>query len=135
MRERVRIAQALHGRGYNCCQAVLCAYADTDDIDEKTLFKIGEGFGAGMGNMNGICGALSAAIIIAGLRISAGEIALPPTKAETYEISALINESFKEKVGSLRCRDIKGTDTGVPLRSCSGCIEDAVNIIDEVLFG
>lgn len=37
--------------GCNCCQAVLCAFADQLDIDETILKQLGAAFGMGMGGM------------------------------------------------------------------------------------
>ena len=41
-----RVAKALenHKKGYNCAQAVACAYADLFGVDEKTAFRMTEGF-------------------------------------------------------------------------------------------
>ena len=44
-------ALELHAKGYNCAQAVACAFSDQVDMDEDQLFKVMEGFGAGMGGM------------------------------------------------------------------------------------
>ena len=49
MSSRVERALENHKKGMNCCQAVVCAFADAVDTDEKLLFMAGEGFGAGMG--------------------------------------------------------------------------------------
>ena len=46
-------ALELHAKGYNCAQAVACAFSDQVDMDEDQLFKVMEGFGAGMGGMHG----------------------------------------------------------------------------------
>ena len=51
MSSRVEKALENHGKGYNCCQAVACAYADLVEVDENLIFAAGEGFGAGMGGM------------------------------------------------------------------------------------
>ena len=40
-------AVELHKKGYNCAQAVACAYCDLVDIDEKTALRATEAFGAG----------------------------------------------------------------------------------------
>ena len=53
--------------GCNCCQAVLCAFADQLDIDETILKQLGAAFGMGMGGMEGNCGALIAAQMILGM--------------------------------------------------------------------
>ena len=57
-------ALQLHNQGNNCCQSVCLAFAEKLNIDEDILFKISEGFGAGMGNLQGICGALSLQVYI-----------------------------------------------------------------------
>lgn len=102
-------------------------------MDEETLFKAGEAFGLGMGGMEGTCGAVSGAVMLAGFKNSDGQLNDPKTKAETYKLSREIVRRFEEKNGSLICRDLKGIDTGTVLRTCPGCIEDAVEIVQEVL--
>ena len=67
MSSRVEKALENHGKGYNCCQAVACAYADLVGVDENLIFAAGEGFGAGMGGMQCTCGAVSGACMVAGL--------------------------------------------------------------------
>ena len=39
--DRVALAMAYHDRGFNCAQAVACAYCDKAGIDEKTMFQHG----------------------------------------------------------------------------------------------
>ena len=127
------LAINLHDKKYNCAQAVACAFADEVGIDMQTLFKACEGFGLGMGCMNGTCGAISGAVMLAGFKNSDGNIDNPGTKASTYQIAKTILEKFEEKNKATRCRDLKGVDNGIVLRSCPGCIEDAVEIVQEVL--
>lgn len=126
-------AARLHGNGYNCCQAVLLTFCDELGVDPVTAFKIGEGFGLGMGGMENTCGALSGAIMLAGLKNSDGNLDHPKTKAGTYRISRELTEAFKEKTGALVCRDLKGIDTGKVLCSCPKCIDSAVQIVEEIL--
>jgi C_GCAxxG_C_C family probable redox protein len=130
-----RIAKAIenHNKNYNCCQAVACAYCDLLGVDEETIFKAGEAFGLGMGGMDGTCGAISGAVLLAGLKNSTANLDQPNSKAATYKLSAAIVKAFKEKNGAVACRDIKGVDTGKVLRSCPGCIEDAARIAEEIL--
>lgn len=126
-------AARLHGNGYNCCQAVLLTFCDELGVDPVTAFKIGEGFGLGMGGMENTCGALSGAIMLAGLKNSDGDLDHPKTKAGTYRVSRELTEAFKEKTGALVCRDLKGIDTGKVLCSCPKCIDSAVQIVEEIL--
>lgn len=52
---------------HNCTQAVVCTYHDYTGIDEDTLKNVGNAFAAGMGNMEGTCGALVGAGVVLGL--------------------------------------------------------------------
>ena len=44
-----------------------------------------------------------------------------------------LTEKFQKKNGSVICHEIKGVDTGKVLRSCDGCIADAVEFLQEYL--
>ena len=127
------LAIALHDKGYNCAQAVICAFKDELGMDEEILFKATEGFGLGMGCMNGTCGAVSGAVMAAGFKNSTANFDGPKSKMDTYKLSRAILEAFEQKNGSTTCRDLKGVDTGTILRSCPGCIEDAVDLVEKVL--
>ena len=59
-----------------------------------------EGFGAGMGDMERTCGALSGAVMLAGLKRSDGDLEAPKTKGKTYQLSKEITKLFAEKCGS-----------------------------------
>lgn len=49
METRVDKVAEKHKSGYNCAQAVACAYCDLVGIDEETMFRLTEGLGLGMG--------------------------------------------------------------------------------------
>lgn len=120
-------------KGYNCAQAVACVLADKVGVDEETMFKAAEGFGAGMGGMECACGAVSGAVLAAGFKSSSADLANPNSKAATQALSKQIVAEFIEKNQAVNCKDIKGVETGKVLRSCPGCIEDAVEIAEKVL--
>lgn len=134
MSSRTEQAAERHARGYNCAQAVACAYADLVGIDETTLFRATEGLGLGMGSMDGTCGALSGACVLAGLVNSTGDIEHPSSKKSTYALSRQMVQRFLDANGTCVCRELKGVDTGVVVRSCPGCVEDAARIVEDVLF-
>ena len=133
MSSRVEKALENHGKGYNCCQAVACAYADLVGVDENLIFAAGEGFGAGMGGMQCTCVAVSGACMVAGLLKSSRNTKEPVTKGATYRVSREIVQKFGEKNGSVVCKDLKGIGTGKILRSCDGCIKDAAQILEQVM--
>ena len=130
---RTEIAIKLHEQGYNCAQAVACAFSDILPLEADGLFRVAEGFGGGMGNNESVCGAVSGAVMIAGL-ISSNGMENPTNKKATYELSSKLTEEFKEKNGSVICRELKSGNNGAALRSCPGCIEDAVLLAEKIIF-
>lgn len=132
--ERVAEIKDKHTRGYNCAQIVLCSYAEELGIDEETLFRISEGFGAGMGGMMQTCGAVTAMFMALGLANSSGDLQACDTKQQTMKKVRELAAEFEKKNGSIVCRELKGIDTGKVLRSCDGCIEDGIRILGEYLL-
>lgn len=135
MESRVSNTIEKHKQGYNCAQAVACTYCDLLGFEEETVFRMSEGFGAGMGGMSATCGAVSGAVLLAGLKSSDGELEAPKTKGKTYQFSKEIVNRFEEKCGSTICKELKGIGTGTPMHSCTDCIQDAAKIVENVLFG
>ena len=133
MSDRIAKALANHDKNFNCCQSVACAYCDLVGVDEETMFKAAEAFGLGMGGMEGTCGAIAGAVLLAGFKNSSANLEHPDSKGQTYKLSAAIVKEFLEKNGATACRDLKGRDTGVILRTCPGCIEDAAAIAEKIL--
>lgn len=123
----------LHDKGFNCAQAVACAFAEKIGMPEETLFAACEGFGLGMGGMAATCGAVSGAVMLAGLKNSCKNLEQPSSKADTYKLTREITKTFLEKNGSLTCGELKGVTTGKVLRSCPDCIRDAVEIAEDIL--
>lgn len=132
MSEAVNKALGYHKKGYNCAQAVACAFADRLGRNEKEVFEIMEAFGFGMGTM-GTCGAVSAMAAVVGMVESDGALDDPKTKKNSYKVMKELTGKFMEKNKSVTCREIKGVDTGTVLRSCNGCIQDAAEIVEEYL--
>lgn len=133
MSEAVKKALENHDKGYNCAQAVACAFCERIGRDEKQVFEIMEAFGLGMGGMNATCGAVSGMAAVVGMTQSDGALDAPGTKKQCYKAAKALTKKFVEKNGSLVCREIKGIDTGTVLRSCNGCIEDAALLTEEFL--
>lgn len=132
--DRAERADVLHRQGYNCAQAAACVFADAVGMDEATLYRVTEGFGAGMGTGRGICGAVSGTAVIAGLLNSDGNIAdAGKTKAATTRLAGTIQRKFTEQAQALICREIKTGNNGQMFTSCTDCIKIAVRTAEEVL--
>lgn len=101
--DRVEKAGELFEEGYNCCQAVFCAYSDLFGLDFETSLKLSSGFGGGFGRMREVCGAFSAVTMLSGLkRESAGT----EDKADIYLQIRNLAEKFKNENGSIICREL-----------------------------
>lgn len=122
---RVEKAVEYKHSGCNCCQSVLLAFADRLDLPEETLRKLGSGFGAGMGNREGVCGALTGAVMAMDLANDGSVKPMAAAKAAQL--------AFREQTGAILCRDLKGVDTGTPLCDCDDCVRCAVRVAEDAL--
>ena len=119
-------ANALHEKGFNCAQSVALPFCEELGMPKQAAMKALEGFGAGMGDREQTCGALSGAIFVAGLKHSDGNIEAPASKAATYAICGKTCQAFKEACGSTVCREIKEKAR----LSCSECIALGVELAE-----
>lgn len=122
-----RIEEAVKRKqcGYNCAQAVACAYCDYAGVDEDTMRDIAQAFGVGMGTLEGSCGAITGAGIVLGM-------ANKQQKKTVGDMRAVMT-AFKERNGSVTCKELKGIDTGVVLRECIDCVRDAAEFLEKQL--
>ena len=109
---------------FNCAQSVTAALADETSLTEEQLKKISAGFCAGMGNHEATCGALIGAGMIAGLKTEGNG---------TLKITRQIQETFRDRCGAIKCKDLKTITDGKPLCPCEECVRNAVLIYGEVM--
>ena len=128
MDTRVEKTIERHKKGYNCAQAVACTYCDLVGVDEETMFKMTEALGLGMGCMDGTCGAVAGACILAGMKRSTGNLEKPDSKAESYKLSRAILGGFEKANGTAICKELK------VIKSCDDCIKEAAALAEQVLF-
>ena len=119
---RAERAVELKHNGCNCCQAVLLAFADQVNVDPETLRRLGAGFGIGMGNMKGTCGALIAAEMLMGLK--------EENRRPLIGKARVLHDAFNAKCGATICEDLKGVKTGTVLCPCDDCVRCAAELIE-----
>ena len=115
----------MYKRNYNCCQAVLMAFAPELGMTDDRLLAIGACFGSGMGCREETCGALCGAQIAQGLLKFDGRRMNPQ--------ASQLRAQFEQRCGATRCKDLKGVGTGQVLCSCEDCVRHAVDALDEML--
>ena len=120
MMDRCEYAVRLKHSGYNCCQAVLCAFTEETGMRETDLKGIGAAFGVGMGCLEATCGALIGAQMLIGMKEYAGRPILRDAVEALQEFEGMCKATV--------CKDLKGKDTGVVLCECDDCVRNAVAI-------
>ena len=103
-------ARELFLEGYNCCQAVFLACTEDLGLDVETRARLASSFGGGMGGMRQVCGAVSGMLMALGLREGYSAPADRVGKTAQYETVRLLCDQFKEKNGSIICRELLGLD-------------------------
>jgi C_GCAxxG_C_C family probable redox protein len=100
-----RIAQVLEkfSGGFNCCQSILATYGDIHGIDRKTALKLGCGMGGGLGHAGEVCGFVSAACLLLGLK-NGGDT--PEAKLKVNPLCLELCDAIVAKYGSVNCKDI-----------------------------
>lgn len=143
MTERAEKARNYFLEGYNCSQSVFLAFTDLTGFDEKTALLISSSFGGGMGRLREVCGAVSGMFMAAGVLYGYTDPKAGTEKTEHYKRIQGLAEAFKERNGSIVCRDILGkiaedksfipserTAEYYKSRPCAKMVEDAVEILE-----
>ena len=145
MKTRVNEAEARFIEGFNCCQAVLSAYGVDLGIKEEKALKLASAFGAGIAYMGDICGAVSGAFMVLGLKYGRSRIEDEKAKQKTYEMIHKFIEEFKGKNGSIKCNDLLGVDVGTEeglkkaydegkfTAICPALVRDSASIVEKLL--
>ena len=145
MSERAEKAKELFKQGYNCSQSVLGVFCEELGMDFDTAMKISSSFGGGMGRMREVCGTVSGMFMAAGLAFSCSDSSAAGKK-EQYEIVQELAKRFKEKNGSIICRELlngvetsssptpsERTETYYKKRPCIELVGDSVEILEQFM--
>ena len=106
------LAMAYFKEGYNCSQSVFLAFCDEYDMDFETALKISSSFGAGMGRLREVCGAVSGMFMVAGLVYGYIDPKDHKKKTEHYERIQYLAKEFEDKNRSIICRELLGLGAG-----------------------
>ena len=137
-------SKELFKSGYNCSQSVFCTFCEEYGIDFEQGLKLSSSFGGGMGKLREVCGAVTAMFMIAGLKHGYTSNDNDETKTEHYKLIQHLAEIFKQKFGSIICRELlnlksdgyvpsKRTEEYYKTRPCEEFIAYASNIIENEL--
>ena len=139
-------ARNLFIEGYNCSQAVLCAFEDVTGLDRETSAKIASSFGGGMGRMREVCGCVSGALMVLGMVYGYDDPKASLEKNDHYKLIQEFAKRFREENGSIICRELlegvavkpgpeaeKRTSEYYKKRPCPDLVACAAEILDQML--
>jgi C_GCAxxG_C_C family probable redox protein len=106
------LAMAYFKEGYNCSQSVFIAFCDEYGMDFEIALKISSSFGAGMGRLREVCGAVSGMFMVAGMIYGYTDPKNHKIKAGHYERIQYLAKEFEEKNRSIICRELLGLGQG-----------------------
>lgn len=99
-------AYSYFDEGYACSQAVLLAFADRFDLDERTAKLISSTFGGGMGRLREKCGAVTGGFMVLGLANGNTDPKDMETKLAAYKMVRELNRRVEEIHETTNCAEI-----------------------------
>ena len=142
-------AAELFLNGYNCAQAVAVAFSDLTGLDEQLSARLASSFGGGMGRMREVCGAVSGMLMVAGILYGYDTPGDDAAKKAHYTLVQTLAGEFREKNGSIVCRELLGlakdqkdtpqsearTAEYYKKRPCAKLVALAASLTEEALSG
>ena len=133
----------------NCAQAIFAMYNNAfnlSNIDPATCLKLTAAFGGGIANTGNVCGALTGALMILGLKygVSDNESANKEDIMKVIMLSQQLLEKFEELHGSILCKELINHDLRTPediqhafesgaFDKCSKIVEDTSSLLDDLI--
>ena len=137
-------AMELFVEGYNCAQAVAVAFCDITGLDEKTTARMVSPYGGGMGRLREVCGAVSGMFFVLGYLYGYDNADADETKKELYARVQDLAGQFREKCGSIICRELLDNPPSDPNpsprtaeyykdRPCAILVKTAAELMDDFI--
>jgi len=139
MTKKEHAEEMFHG-GFNCATSVLVSFCEEYDLEPETAAKLACGLGGGCG-VGDICGAVSGAVLVVGLKHGQYILEDSGAKRNCYAKTSQFIGSFKDRYGALTCRDLLRSgvtaeddkEAELQKRSfCSGLVGSCVEILEEL---
>ncbi len=140
------LARSLFLQGYNCSQAVFCAFCDVTGLEIDAAARMASSFGGGLGRLREVCGTVSGAALVLGMVKGYADPKDYAAKKAHYALVQEFARRFREKNGSIVCREllrgVNVTEGGDPeqrtseyykKRPCPNLAFSAAEILDGLL--
>ena len=132
-----------NGKGFNCAQAILSTYCKDFGLGKETALKLSCGLGGGMGRLGNVCGAVSGAFLVIGLKYGKFLPDDRESKEKTYALVHEFGKRFIEKNQTTNCHELlqidllhgdKETIKERVREICPHVVKDAAEILESILF-
>ena len=146
MTDHAERARELFFEGYNCAQAVFCAFCDVTGLDIEAAARMSSSFGGGLGRLREVCGTVSGAALVLGIVRGYSDPKDYQAKKAHYALVQEFARRFREENGSIVCRELlQGVDAApgnepeartpefYKKRPCLNLAASAARILDEML--
>jgi len=145
MDDKVEAAVACFKEGFSCSQAILSTYGAPFGLEGQTALKAAAAFGGGMAGLGEVCGAVTGALIVIGLKHGHTQAKDKETKEKMYARTRDFTGRFRSQHGSLLCRELLGCDLTTPegvatarqkgyfTELCPRFVRSAAEILEDVL--
>jgi len=145
MMNQVDCAVSCFKEGFVCSQAVFSTYGPQFGVDRELALKISGTFGGGMGRMGEMCGAVTGAFMVIGLRYGNTRVEDRQIKENAYSLVREFVDKFQSRNGTIVCRALLGCDISTPegrtlaqekdlfATLCPKFVQDAAEIIEQIL--
>jgi C_GCAxxG_C_C family probable redox protein len=129
----------------NCAQAILVTYGTKFGITKAQALQLGTGFGGGLARHGEVCGAVSGAIMVIGLKFGMVNQDNTEARTKTYEVITQFIDKYNEHQRSILCRELLGCDISTPggrefasekelfSTKCPEFVREAAIIMEELL--
>ena len=131
--------------GFTCSAAVFSTFSEELGLSGETAKKIACGFGGGISKTGNICGAVSGAIMVIGLKHGKYRDGDDEATDTTRALAREFIREFSARNGSVNCTQILGYDLGIPEEyekaageglfrtKCPELVRDAADILEKIL--
>jgi C_GCAxxG_C_C family probable redox protein len=144
--ERSTKAIEFFKNNYNCSQSVCTAFSQDFNLTDDQALKLSCAFGGGIARQQQICGAVSGALMVLGLKYGRGVNDDVSKKTESYKKAHEFMNEFKKKHNTVNCKELlRGLDMNNEedakkigeLRlyetDCVAYVKDAVGIVEKMI--
>ena len=129
----------------NCAQAILLTYGTKFGLTDEQAYKLGTGFGGGLGRHGDVCGAVSGAVMVIGLKYGMAKPDDNDARTKTFEVVSEFLARFSDHQASILCRELLGCDLSTTqgrdfasekelfATKCPEFVREAAKLLEEIL--